>query len=514
MTSTELALVSGGWLKPDLAFLIADERRDVPLFPIAMLGPFWAEFVADGAECLIPRDYFATALLGTAAGLIGNACEARMPNSSMTQPATLWTILIGHPGARKSPALKPFVSMVAQIEARQIQRRKFDDATIAGVLRIIRSTGEPGLLLMNHELSGWWGTFKVDRQGEQFWLKAWDGDEQYTVDRGNAEPLVIDRLNISVVGGTQPATLGTMLAATGNVEKGFVSRCMMSFPNSPPKGQKWSGKEADIDMACDHLARIAGLFTGQTRRIPVTVDAAAFHESWNERVRVDHWLDPITPEGQWLIKQFGTSVRIALVLEHLWWTACKAPDADLFRKAQAIAAMAGTQNDNGPQRELAERKLREFCEKHGLNAADVEAGILPTGPNPAGPSDVSLKAMEAACHLIEHYFLPHFELGQSFAYASTDVTAPKALCRRLVLADVKQFNAKDLRQYKFGKIHPLLHGNKASATVNDVCTFLEERHIIRRVSHTPGKVGRKPVDYEVNPLLAGLARRVLERRSP
>jgi hypothetical protein len=332
VTSTELALISSDWPKPDLAFLSADDRRDVPLFPIALLGPFWADFVADAAERLIPRDYFATALLGTAAGLIGNACEAKMPNSSMTQPATLWTILIGHPGARKSPALKPFVSMVSEIEGRQMQRRKFDDATIAGVLRIIRSTGEPGLLLMNHELSGWWNTFKADRQGEQFWLKAWDGDEQYAVDRGNAEPFLIDRLNISVVGGTQPATLSTMLSATGNVEKGFVSRCMMSFPNSPPKEQEWSGREAEIDIACDYLARIADLFDGQTHRIPVTIEAAAYHEAWNERVRLDYWLDPITPEGQWLIKQHGTSVRMALVLEHLWWAVRKAPDADVFKK--------------------------------------------------------------------------------------------------------------------------------------------------------------------------------------
>lgn len=514
MTATDLAPINSGWPKPDLAFLIADEHSDVPLFPVAKLGPFWAEFVSDAAEGLIPRDYFATALLGTAAGLIGNACEAQMPNRSMTQPATLWTVLVGHPGARKSPALKPFVSMVAEIEARQMQRRKFDDATIAGVLRIIRSTGEPGLLLMNHELSGWWSTFRIDRQGEQFWLKAWDGDEQYTVDRGNADPFVIDRLNISVVGGAQPATLGTMLAATGNVEKGFVARCMMSFPNSPPKGQDWSGKKADFDTARDQLARIAGLFSGRTRSIPVTASAAAFHKSWNERVKVDYWLDPTAPEGQWLIKQYGTCIRIALVLEHLWWATRKAPDAEVFRKAQAIAALAGRQNDNGPQRQLAERMLRKLCAKHELDDADVKAGILPSGPDPSGPSEVGLRAMKAACHLIEHYFLPHFERGQSFAYAATDMTAAVALCRKLVVADIRQFNAKDLRQYKFGKIHPLLHGNKASTVVNDVCAFLEMRHVIRHVSPPPGKVGRKPVDYEVNPLLAVIARRVLKRRSP
>ncbi len=314
MTASNIVPFASEWAKPDLAFLGSGDDSHVPVFPLETLGSFWAGFVADAAEQLIPRDYFAIALLGTTAGLIGNACEAKMPNSSMSQPATLWTILVGHPGARKSPALKPFVTMIAEIEARQQVRRKFDDATIAGVLRIIRSTGEPGLLLMNHELSGWWTTFKVDRQGEQFWLKAWDGDEQYTVDRGNAEPFAIDRLNISVVGGTQPATLSTMLAATGNVEKGFVSRCMMSFPNSPPNGQEWSGREADLDTACDHLARIAELFNGHTRRIPVTPEAAAYHNAWNERIRLDYWLDPITPEGQWLIKQHGTSVRIALVL--------------------------------------------------------------------------------------------------------------------------------------------------------------------------------------------------------
>ena len=470
--------------------------------------------MSDAAEDLIPRDYFAVALLGTTAGLIGNACEAKMPNSSMSQHATLWTVLVGHPGARKSPALKPFISMVSDIERQQGTRRKFDDATIAGVLKIIRSTGEPGLLLMNHELSGWWNTFKIDRQGEQFWLKAWDGDEQYTVDRANAEPFVIERLNISVVGGTQPATLSTILAATGNVEKGFVSRCMMSFPDSPPQVQQWSGNEADMVTARKHLTRIADLFGGSTRRIPVTPKAAAHHKAWNERIKLDYLLDPTTPEGQWLIKQHGTSVRLALVLEHLWWASRKAPDANSFEKAQSIAAMAGDRNDNAHQRELAKRKLTEFCDKHGPDPADVAAGVMPTGPSSGGPPQVDIKAMNAACHLIEHYFLPHFERGQSFAYAATDITAAKALCRVLVRKGLTRFNAKELRQWKHGTVHSVLHGNSASARVSEVCEFLEARHIIKRIAPAPGKVGRKPVDYEVNPQLAAMARRVLAQGTP
>lgn len=496
----ELIIFEPNWPEPDYTFMAGGQLTPVPPFPLEALGPTWSEFIEDAAGSNLPRDFFAMNLLGTVSGLIGNGLEAVMPQpSAMSQPATLWTINIGQPGAGKTPAFLPFLNSVNSLEATSGVTRKIEDATIAGVLHLAGGNTD-GLVVMNDELSGWWDTFKRDRQGEQFWLKAWNGNLAYTLTRAgrNGGTFTIPRLNIAVVGGSQPATLPTMLEATRGVERGFVARCLFSFPDRP-ENQTATGKSPDLSAAQNSLARVFGLQASALRQVPVTADAAAYHDAWTARFNPDDmFLDPANPEGQWVIKQDGTSIRLALVLETLWWSSALRPDNKVLTRASQLAALADPiRNDKPEERDVAQQKL---------DALIAEFGLSPHGtwiPSPNGPRTVTLRAMKAACDMIESYFYAHFVRCQSFAFKPVTEEAAKALVFALVKARKPIFNARLLQKYVFGKVHPALHGKGAGEVTEEVCAFLEERAIIkRRASHGPG---RKPKDYDVNPKVLGKA---------
>lgn len=511
MTST--ALAERGWAdspRPDVSFIDGKgPLSPVPAFPLDLLGKFWSSYICDHAGEDLPRDYFAMSLLGTVAGLIGNSREAAMPSpSTFTQPATLWAINVGLPSSGKTPAIKPFIRIVDALESQTGEPIKVEDSTIAGTIDALVENAN-GIMVMNDELSGWWETFKQDRQGEAFWLKSWNGDLPYT-HRRKKVAFVVPRANISVVGGTQPATLSTMVEATGKIEKGFVSRCMFSFPDEP-KGQVGTGKRPNDAKAAQLLSGIYFQHSGATITLPVTPQAAAHHKAWWEALKARLYPDPTMPEGQWLLKQRGNGIRLALLLEVLWHASGTTADAKTMKRVQHLAASADPKrNTNAPERKVARIKLVELCEQFSLDPKTLKpmVGTHPQG----GPALVSLRAMKGATDLIEGYFYPHFMRCESFAYQPVNQMAAIKLCEMLIKQDLTEFNARELRQYNYGKVHASLHGNSATATVNEVCEYLIDRHILRESGASTAKGGRKSSNYEVHPLLQVLGARALARR--
>jgi hypothetical protein len=518
VSATVTAISERTWLnKPEVGFITGkDTLSPVPAFPLDVLGTFWRGFICDHAGKELPRDFFAVALLGSVSGLIGNSREAAMPApSTHKEPATLWTINVGLPSTGKTPALQPFLDIVDRLEQQTDATIKIEDATVAGTIDALTENPR-GIMVMNDELSGWWSTFQHDRQGETFWLKAWVGRNSYTVRRKRSS-FTIPRHNMPVVGGTQPATLSTMVEATGKVEKGFVSRCMFSYPDFPVVGQVPTGNLPDNNEAFDILSSIHGLQATewQAEALAVTGSAAGYHDQWWTDLKNKLWLDPATPEGQWVSKQRGTAIRLALVFEILWHASGEGVDAKKMKRARDLAAKADPQRGaTGPEATAFRKGFEDFCDKHGIDPADVLNGRS-GAHGMGGPSSISLKAMKAATDLIENYFYAHFLRCESFAYQPVNEIAAIALCRILVTKGVEEFNARAMRKWEWphGKVHSVLHGNdkKTVEAVEEVLSFLEERHVIRKAP-PKNATGRPSSDYEVNPLLKVLAKRALTRR--
>lgn len=439
------------WANPDTSLLDGDVAPK-PAFPTHLLGKFWSEWV-DGvaASKNVPADYVGASLITLAAALIGNARVVGA--QSWTEPPILWTVLVGNPSAGKSPAMDPFVEMIAEFEAEAAEgvvEDNEDGDDTGGTIHIddvtaqaaaeVASQNPNGLILTKDELSHWWSRLN-QTGGEGFWLKAY-GARPETVKRKGKPPLVIRRLAINVLGGGQPTTLQSFVAAKEN--KGFAARWLYVFPR-PVEGFRIA-KAVDLRIAQAMLRRLWKL-SQEARRpvaVPVMPQAISKFVKWVSNKKVEARADEDGIWGQWLGKQGGVALRLALVIEHLWW--------------------------------VSDPKSR----------------------NADGPSKIGSAAMTAAMTFIDTYAAPMAAITLNNAVRPTDEQDALQLARLLHKKGEGQFNARLLGRGSHGPAGRLSNSTALAAA----CEVLEAASLIRHVGErADGKKGRRPSVYQVNPAL-------------
>ena len=276
------------WPEPDLSVL----RPDRPTAPemtdteFAMVFGKWADWLKSAAEVKSAHvDYVALALLTTASAIVGNSRWA-VPWDGWREPPVLWGMLIGDPSAGKSPALDAVLDPVKEIDGElsreyvnersdweakdevariilsqwkgdaksaisggdtapekpedadagkpPVRRRiRITDATTEKVAELLATTWR-GLLLSRDELSGWLSSMdRYSGGGDRpFWLEA-HGGRSYTVDRkASPEPVVVEHMSVSILGGTQPDKLDSLLVKSD--DDGLLARFLTVFPGTVP----------------------------------------------------------------------------------------------------------------------------------------------------------------------------------------------------------------------------------------------------------------------------------------
>jgi hypothetical protein len=425
------------WDRPDLSLLNNDAGAP-PRFPDHLLGEFWSEWceeVAAGANA--PFDYVAASLLTVAGAMIGNA--RIITAGSWSEPPIIWTVLIGNPSSGKSPALDPLLGIIERLEAtlpHKTDKIVIDDATVKAMAEIAQHNPK-GLLLFRDELSGWWSTFR-QFGGEATWLKAF-GARPHTVNRSKEPPIRIPRLAISVIGGSQPDMIRSFIEAKTN--GGFASRWLFVSPE-PERGFRLA-KATDHSLAEFALYRLYDLPADQRPvACPLAPEALPVLQTWvgDRRSSVGQ------EEGiwaEWLGKQNGAALRIALILEHLWW-----------------------------------------------------AAVSPLNEPP--PETITLTAYKAAIDFIDGYSIPMAARTMNLAMRPLEDRAGAKLARLLRKHRVPQFNARDVRRNALGPVGELAKPSVMSAA----CEVLEAAHLIRHIGGRDGLTkGRMASTFEVNPAL-------------
>lgn len=435
------------WGIPDTS-LLHSTVEDRAIFPTGMLGgdlSRWVEAVAQSKN--VPVDYVGASLITLAAALIGNARTTDA--MGWKEPSVLWTVLIGNPSAGKSPAMDPFVEMIAEFEAEAAEELEEDeqsdwaihiDDVTAQAAAEVASVSPRGLILVKDELSHWWSRLG-QTGGEAFWLKAF-GARQETVKRKGKRPLSIKRLAISVLGGAQPSTLTQFVCSKEN--KGFAARWLYVYPK-PIKGFRIA-KPVSMDVAKAAQRRLwnLGLVDGKPLAIPVSRQAISRFEQWADLKKRAAEADEDGVWGQWLGKQGGVALRLALVIEHLWW------------------------------------------------AADAKRSEI------AGPAVISGKAMTAAMKFIDAYASPMAALALKNAAQPVEDQDAFRLLRMLASKGESQFNARLLGRGSHGPAGRLSQPSVMAAA----CDVLSAAKLIRHIGErADGKAGKRPSDYEVNPIL-------------
>jgi len=430
--NTVAAATTTSWDTPDLSVL-AETVTAAPPFPKAVLGTEWTTWcgsVAAGANAHF--DYVAASLLAATAGLIGNSVTVGA-HAAFVQPSVLWMCLVGKSGAGKTPATTIISDITDDVERKLGSRLRLRDVTVAASVKLAAENPK-GQLLFRDEVSGWLSTIKRTG-GEDFWLEAHNG-KAFSKDRKNDEPLFVDNLSISVVGGAQPAVVKDI--TTDGKNRGFSARWLFAYPE-PTLGYAGEEVQIDIDWATQALSRLAALPVGCGRLMLAPPAQARFRQWWDGKRReiADH--DGLWAE--WMQKQGGNALRLALVLELLKW--------------------AVTDGDDLP----------EAIEEHTL---------------------------QDALALIDDWAIPMAQRTLEVMYRTPADQQAAALAKHLRRAKLTSFNARRLRRGEYGPAGALGH----TATMEQACRTLMEARLIRFVGvrHHAHK-GRASGDYEVNPLL-------------
>lgn len=392
---------------PDMSLLKAS-RHEAPVFPLDVLGDFWAnraQLWADNGAA--PTDYTAMALITGAASVIGNSRWVS-PKPGWKEPPVLWCAIIGPPSANKSPALGPLAGILADLETSwlpdfneelreyesekkrsAIRRRIWEteaqeaieaegehpgvDAELLGPsvpqmpsdcmepnkpLRrraVINDTtlesllkthgGNPrGLLSMRDEMSSWFANMSRYNSGSDrpAWLEAYGG-RPYTVDRvkDDGKPIHIRNFSVSILGGIQPDRLLDLLTST---DDGLQARFMYTWPDINHKPLT-DGVEED-NAAADAFKELSDLPMDEDRNgnlnpvvLPLTKKAWRHFAEWvNDRNISESFAYP-TLQGAFG-KANGLVIRLALVLEHLWWVGGSFERGDAPQKISLKAVKA------------------------------------------------------------------------------------------------------------------------------------------------------------------------------
>lgn len=361
------------WPNPDLSILHGGDFP-IPAFPESLLSDRLASIIHLLAEAKgASPDYVFAGVLSGAASLIGNAYTVQS-FSGWREPVALWTCLVGGPSAGKTPALNPIVSILKSLEDSALPvfkerlaqwqegaevaaifeknwkaevkaaikigeprpdkpdaatpppepfrpRRMLSDVTQEKAAQLLSQTPK-GLCLFRDELAGLIeGCGKYGNDSDrQFFLEAWNGNP-FTVDRVNrSEPLRIDRLLLSIVGGIQPDRLNSLFLNVDN--DGLASRFLFVWPESMPPVRP--NVDYDLNPLKRAFERLDGLDLHEREEgfepavIRLAEDANSTHQAGRE------WLYQNFKDAPGLFGSFtgkipGMAMRLAAVLDLLDW---------------------------------------------------------------------------------------------------------------------------------------------------------------------------------------------------
>jgi hypothetical protein len=172
--------------------------------------------------------------------LLGNCVRVKpkLYDSGWLESANLWTLVIGNPSTKKTPCLKAGMAPIKYLQKTDSAEHFnfiINDSTYQAAC--IKAEQNPtGILLFRDEIAGWLS--HIDKSGHSqersFYLEGFSvtDHEQIRIKRDNVK---IEDLTISVLGGTQPTKLLTMLRSRsdGTNNDGLFERFQLAvFPDT------------------------------------------------------------------------------------------------------------------------------------------------------------------------------------------------------------------------------------------------------------------------------------------
>lgn len=446
-----------------LDFSLFRKLVEPPNFPVHSMGRAgdYLQSAADGSR--VPVDYVASVLLA-AVGAIGGKRFVVRVNNDWYEPVITWSAMIGPPSSGKTPAIRPVLSHLQEIQNERIRayekgdnadlpmqtsaeaqdiheatsgpsRLLVNDSTVEALAKV-EAQSPDGMLVVRDELSGLIESLeRYSRGGDRaYYLEAWQCGG-FSIDRVRAGSILIQNHLFAVFGGIQPDRLRSLLVKSGD-DDGFAARLLLFWPDPVPPGPVPLGSDhGQMKLALDKLERF--LRSYQEQRILLTLTADSYLE-------FSYWYEHI--DGP----RMGQDGKIG----------------------SALGKMKG-------------QLLRLAGHLHLLDWAFSEANQF--------SSDINAQTMQRAVALVETYFVEQVHR----LYKGTSLSNPELIARDIVLQarerGLSRINIRDARRtWGIGGAHKkdAVQNFRAAASI-----------LVEGGWLSPLNDGRGSLDFDTHPLL-------------
>lgn len=299
-------LRNAGAVPPQAPQPLPPELLPVDPFPMAALPDAfrpWVQDVAERMQC--PPDFVAVPLIVAAASLVARRVGIRpQARTDWLERGNLWALIVGRPGAMKSPAMMQALAPIERLEARAADEfnaecdaftegaalnklraeanmkaaraalRKNNGADVGALLKAdseqdapirrryvvndltyeklgeILAANPDGVLSVRDEMRGLFLSLAREEfaSARAFYLQAWSGG-RYTFDRIGRGTVTVDDARLSIIGGIQPGPLSELVkqARRGEADDGMIERFLIAWPDSSREWRevdRWPDSEA------------------------------------------------------------------------------------------------------------------------------------------------------------------------------------------------------------------------------------------------------------------------------
>ena len=270
-------------------------------FPVDAFPDPLKQFVEKVAQAIgCDPAFVAVPMLPALAAAIGNSRRIEL-KKGWSEPAIVWSAIIGESGSQKTPAFKQVVGPIRELQEHKLRefeeeladhnkeltiyereqnewkgKRSADDppekperpkavryivsdATMEALAPILADNTR-GVFLVSDELAGWVNSFNRCSKGNSDsaqWLSIFSGDG-ILVDRktGDRQTISIPHPAVSVTGGIQPATLQRTFGPDHR-ESGLLARVLFAYP--PRRTKQWTEDEITLELQESYARIIRGL---------------------------------------------------------------------------------------------------------------------------------------------------------------------------------------------------------------------------------------------------------------
>jgi hypothetical protein len=370
-------------------------------FPVEVLPSPLDDFVLQGADSIsCPVDFLGAGLLPVIGAAIGGYVDLRL-TETWKESAGVYTMLVGPPGSRKTPAINLLMAPAWEAERSlrtayqaEIQdaadwkeirppRLVVDDATIEALFGILEKN-ERGVILAADELTGWVQGMNQYKGGNgrdrQHWLSIWSR-RPIPVDRKKSTSHFIDRPFVTILGGIQPEPLEGLLAGK---DDGLLPRLLMARGEFIVPRFRLGAIDPET---MNGYARVWNRVRDEgilAETVEFTPDGIRAYETWVN----DHYktLTRVPPElaGAWA-KMDGQAGRIILILARILGTHATEDVVDravaLVRYFQGQAAtLLGASTSATPWEKTQAAREKVIARYLGDHPGATRGDVMAMGP--------------------------------------------------------------------------------------------------------------------------------------